>query len=247
MREIGCDHLTLPVELVADEAACGLDDGLRVGAAARESPATRTASRIPRACARGRLLRLGDVIARHVHGAALRLEERDHRPHLLRRELLGHDGHDRLVAGDDVRRRVIERLVQVLLAALVGLPFGAANADRARALLVGEEVRSARAEAVARGAAPDPVEHPLAGGDELLRRHVGAERECLRHLGLDLRDLVGDERIQRQGPEDNPDDLRVSDPHAGPLSPSRRTSTSPRARRARTRTPRATGRSARTG
>src|SRR5205809_495486 len=79
---------------------------------------------------------------------------------------------------------------------------------------------------------------------------VRAKGECLRHLGLHLRDLVGNEGIEGQRAEHDPDDLRISGPHAGPPSrrrPSRRTWTSPRAHPARTRTPRGTGRSARTG
>src|SRR5207249_4955682 len=155
---------------------------------------------------------------------------------------------DRLVARDDVRRGIVERFEEVLLAGLPRLPPAAAGADRSRALLVGEQVRGTGAEAVAGGAASDAVEDLLPGGDELLGGDVRAEGQRLGHLGLHLRDLVRDQGIEREHPEDDPDDLEVSDPHAGPCPPPpTRRSTSRRARRARTRTPRARGRSARTG
>src|SRR5213078_1437570 len=93
----------------------------------------------------------GDVRRAHVHGAALRLEERDQRPDLLGRELLRHDRHDRLIARDDVRRGVVERFEEVLLAALPGLALATARADRAGTLLVGEEVGGAGAEPVTGG------------------------------------------------------------------------------------------------
>src|SRR5204863_4190174 len=81
--EIGCDHLALPVELLAREAARRLDDRLGIGTAAGKGPTTGTTSRIPRACARGQLLRFGDVVPCDVHRPALRLQEGDHRPDLL--------------------------------------------------------------------------------------------------------------------------------------------------------------------
>src|SRR6267142_2085502 len=248
VREIGRDHLTLPIELVAGEAPGGLDDGFRVGATAGEGCSPR-----PTPTRRGRWGGWGgrrDVRRAHVHRAALRFEECNHGPDLRGRELTGHHGHDRLVAGDDVRGRVVERLVQILLARLAGLPLAAPSTDRSLALLIGEEVRRPLPQPVAGGAAADSGVDLLPRGDELLRRDVGAQRERLRHFRLHLRDLVGDEGIERQRPEDDPDDLRVSGPHAGlpsRLRPTRRTWTSPRARPARTRTPRARGRSARTG
>src|SRR5207245_2672905 len=152
----------------------------------------------------------------------------------------------RLVPGHDVRRGLVQRLVQILLAGLPRLALAAALADGTRALLVREQVRGAGAEAVARGAAADAVEHLLPRGHELLGRRVGPEGQLLRHVGLHLRDLVADHRIQDQRPEDDPDDLEVSGPHAGPLSPRTRRWTSPRARPARRRTRRGRGRSART-
>src|SRR5581483_11725226 len=82
----------------------------------------------------GRLLRLGDVVGGDVHRSALRFEEGDHRPDLLGRELAGHDRHDRLVAGHDVRRGVVERFVEILLAALARLALAAPRPDRARSL-----------------------------------------------------------------------------------------------------------------
>src|SRR5579884_1056272 len=88
----------------------------------------------------GRLLRLGDVVGGDVHRSALRFEEGDHRPDLLGRELAGHDRHDRLVAGHDVRRGVVERFVEILLAALARLALAAPRPDRARSLFVGEQV-----------------------------------------------------------------------------------------------------------
>src|SRR5205085_10292224 len=165
MREIGRDHLSLAVELVAREAPRRLDDGFGVRAAGGKGPTTRTTSRIRRACARGQLLRFGYVVPCYVHGAALRLQEGDHRPDLLWRELPGHDRHDRLIARHDERGRIVERLVQMLLAALAGFPLAAAGADRSGALLVREEIGRARAEPVAGGAAADAVEHLLS------RRH----------------------------------------------------------------------------
>src|SRR2546427_522996 len=137
-------------------------------------------------------------------------------------------------------------------AAPPGLPpppppgLAATRADQPCALLVGEQVGRAGAQAVTGGAAAGAVEELLTRGDELLRRDVGAEREGLRHLGLQLRDLVGDQGIQRQRAEDHAHDLKVSGPHGPLLCPPARRSTSPPAPRPRTRPRRATGRSART-
>src|SRR2546422_207890 len=88
----------------------------------------------------------------------------------------------------------------------------------------------ARAKAVAGGAAADPVEHFLPRRHELLGCDVRGQGECLRHLGLHLRDLVVDEGIEGQRPDHDPDDLRVTGPQAVPPSlrrPARRTGTSP--------------------
>ena len=197
----------------------------------------------PRACARG----WGrDVRARDVHSPALRLEKRDHRPDLLGRELAGHDGHDRLIAGNDERGRVVERLEQVLLAGFPRLTLRAADPDLAGPLLVGQEVRGPGAESMARRAAADAVEHLVPGGHELFRRHVGAEGQSLRHLGLDLRDLVRDQRIDQERAEHDAQDPQVSAPHdLAPSAPLPRTSTSPPTRRARRRIQPAGGRSVR--
>src|SRR5205823_8410915 len=49
-----------------------------------------------------------------------------HRPDLLGRQLLRHHRHDRLIALHDVSAGLVERFVQVLLAALSGLALAAA-------------------------------------------------------------------------------------------------------------------------
>src|SRR5207247_7073135 len=124
-------------------------------------------------------------------GAALRLEERDHRPDLLGRELLRHHRHDRLVSLDHVGSGLVQRFEEILLAALPRLALAAARSDRAFALLVGEEVRRTGAEPVAGGAAADAVEDLLPRGHQLLGRYVLTEGERRRQLRVHSRTLIG--------------------------------------------------------
>src|SRR5207302_4080955 len=158
----------LAVELVTREAPRRLDDRLGICAPPCKTSRTSTTSTTGRCggcrgCGGAGGCR--DVRSGHIDRAALGFEERDHGPHLWRRELFGHHRHDRLIARRHERRGVVERLVQILFAALAGLTLAAASADRSGALLVGEEIGCACAEPVARGAAADAVE------DLLSRRH----------------------------------------------------------------------------
>src|SRR6266851_3096305 len=95
-------------------------------------------------------------------------------------------------------------------------PCDSRKATRAQTFFVGEQVRRPRAEAVARRATTGAMEQLIAGAHELFGRHVGAQVQRLRHFRLDLRDLVRDQRIQREHAEDDPDDAEVSRPHAAP-------------------------------
>src|SRR5207253_10557628 len=110
-----------------------------------------------------------DVIGGDVDLAALRLEERDRCPDLVFRELLPHVGHDRIEAGNDVCLRLRQRLVEIRLATHVRLARAAARADGALTLVVGNEIRRARSQAMAGGAAARPVINLLTGSDERLR------------------------------------------------------------------------------
>src|SRR5439155_26799989 len=125
-----------------------------VGAAARQSPSPSRRGGSGGRGGRGSW----NVRGGHVDGATLRLQVGDHGPDLRRRELLGHRRHDGLVARHDVGLGVVERLVQVLLAVLLGFALAAAGADRPGALIVGEEIGRARAESMAGGAHADAVE-----------------------------------------------------------------------------------------
>src|SRR5438034_10768716 len=117
--KIGVAHLPLTLELVAGETPRRHDNLLRIRAAAREPGSARGGGSPPgRRRGAGCLFRFRDVVPRDIHGTALRLEIGDRRPYLLGGELPRHDGHDRLVARYHIGRRVRERLVEVLLAAL---------------------------------------------------------------------------------------------------------------------------------
>src|SRR5207253_10388902 len=63
VREIGRDHLALPVQLVTGEAPRGLDDGFRVGGPPRQTPTTPT----PRWGGCGGAGGRGDVRRGYVH------------------------------------------------------------------------------------------------------------------------------------------------------------------------------------
>src|SRR5207247_5303002 len=161
------DVPALGADLVAADAARGAKQGQGIGASPSHTSTTSSTSTTsnPSTTSPGGGGRGGGgryVRARHVHGPALRLQERDHRPDLLRRQLARHDGHDGLIAGDDVGGGVVERLEQVLFAGLPRLAAAAARADRSLALLVRQQVRGAGAEAVARGTAADAVVDLLA-------------------------------------------------------------------------------------
>src|SRR5207247_10079978 len=66
VREIGRDHLALPVQLVTGEAPCGLDDGFRVGGAPGQTPSTSSTTPTPRWRGCGGAGGCGDVRRGHV-------------------------------------------------------------------------------------------------------------------------------------------------------------------------------------
>src|SRR6266581_7924698 len=86
VREIGRDHLALPLQLVTGEAPRGLDDGFGISAAARKGSAT--PSPTPPRGGWGGWGGRWDIGRGYVHCTALGFEERDHRPDLRGRELL---------------------------------------------------------------------------------------------------------------------------------------------------------------
>src|SRR2546430_7051611 len=240
VRQVGRDRAAFAADLVAAEAACGVDDLCRIRAPIRNACRLCRPCR-PRICGRGGR----DIRCAYVDRPAVRFEKRDQRPELLRRECAAHFGHDRLVARHNERAWTSERLVDVGFAVLARFALAAARSDRALALFIGEQIGRAGAEAMARGAPTGAMVELVAGRHELLGCDVRPERQRVRYLALHLRDLVRDQRIERERPRSDAENGQVIRPHARPPRNSARTWISRRDRRARRCTPRATGSSAR--